>query len=86
MGAAAAVSVWSTGAGADSHQICYSRILDIMMLKIAELLKMPSGEGSLLHTCMFFALITQNKLYWLGKQGKGLEAITQATPEPNSPS
>lgn len=30
-----------------------------MMLKIAELLEIPSGEGSLLHISILFALITQ---------------------------
>lgn len=56
----AAASVWSTGAGAESHQnICCSQILVIMMLKIAELLEIPSGEGSPLHISILFALITQ---------------------------
>lgn len=62
MGAAAAAagSVGSTGAIADSYQkICYSQILAIMMLKVAELSEMPSREGLLLHICIFFALITQ---------------------------
>lgn len=45
---------------ADSHQeICYSQILTIMMLKIAELLEMSPGEDSLLYLCILFALITQ---------------------------